>query len=198
MGPSLSLCRESSRCTPSTHSSADDASNTTVSFTVMACSIFNIVLNARAVATTTPKSIFFHCASLHHIRLCVFSTQPFMQLPMFTRGRARRSTSWRNRAVKTVSCCRFALISVCECVWFSPFPVVVDPWCCSSRKGQRSLWIRICWGRRGPGGTAGSRVLTSPPALDRLSLLRRASRGTVITRPRPLRVRMCLLWKQIC
>lgn len=87
----------------------------------MACSIFNIVLNAHAVATTTPKSIFFFILLLCITSDCVFSMQPFMQLPMFTRGRARRSTSWRNRAVKTVSCSRFVWISVCECVWFSPF-----------------------------------------------------------------------------
>lgn len=50
------------------------------------------------------------------------------------------------------------------------------------------MWIRTCWGHRGPGGTAGSNVLTCPTALDRPSLLRRANRGTVITKPRPPQV----------
>lgn len=55
------------------------------------------------------------------------------------------------------------------------------------------MWIRTCWGHRGPGGTAGSNVPTCPTALDRPSLLRRANRGTVITKPRPPQVGSCSL-----
>lgn len=118
-----------------------------------------------------------------------------MLRPMFTRGRVRRSTWRASHVVWTASCYRYARLTVhsvrcgASCVFlftlccFLPIPCAL-----SCRKGLKSLWIRICYDHRGPGGAGGSSVPPAPAVLDRPSLLRKANRATATTKPPPPQV----------
>lgn len=84
----LSPCSGSSRYTPSTRSSADVASNTTVSSTVMAWFLFSLLRTTNYLIHNRESD----CP-------CFLFMKLFMLHPMFTRGRVRRS-AWRlNRVV---------------------------------------------------------------------------------------------------
>lgn len=211
-----SLCSGSSRYTPSTRSSAGAASNTTVSSTVMSLFIYyeliclfissEILINALWLYYV----LFLFLWMLYFINCLQFlnalmyngvKTHLFvfiklsMLRPMFTRGRVRRSTWRASHVVWTASCYRYARLTVhsvrcgASCVFlFTLCCFLHIPCALSCRKGLKSLWIRICYDHRGPGGAGGSSVPPAPAVLDRPSLLRKANRATATTKPPPPQV----------